>query len=226
VYGIEFTAIRSGVLNSNRIKDYNVIILPDGSSAESRAKRLKDWVSDGGTLVMIKGAAASATKKSMEFTTSSLVTDLRKKDGEASENLPSKEGAKPEAKPQPVEVSLEFKPSHIPGAILRAKLDQTHFLSYGYGEFVNVIMNSSSMFLPSRNGHNVATFADKENLCVSGLVWEDMLEALPGKAYLIDERVGQGHIILYADDPNFRAYWDGLDRLFFNSILFGPSLGR
>ncbi len=42
----------------------------------------------------------------------------------------------------------------------------------------------------------------------------------------VDERVGQGHIILYADDPNFRAYWDGLDRLFFNSILFGPSLGR
>ena len=53
-----------------------------------------------------------------------------------------------------------------------------------------------------------------------------LLEALPGKAYLIDERTGHGHIILYADDPNFRAYWDGLNRLFLNSLLFGPSIGR
>ncbi|MFC1713857.1 M14 metallopeptidase family protein [Candidatus Poribacteria bacterium] len=233
VYGIRFTAVRYGILNSSRIKDYNVIILPDGSSGEynrligeSGAKRLKSWASDGGTLVMIKGAAAFAARKGVDFTTSSLVRDLRKKDGESTEGSPPKDATKPEAKPEPVQIPQEFRPSHIPGAILRANLDQTHFLSYGYGEFVNVLMNSSSMFLPSRNGHNVATFADKENLRVSGLVWEDMLEALPGKAYLIDERVGQGHIILYADDPNFRAYWDGLDRLFFNSILFGPSLGR
>ena len=233
VYGIKFTAVRYGTLTSSRIKDYNVIILPDGPGSdynkligESGAKRLKSWASDGGTLVMIKEAAAFATKKGMEFTTSSLVTDLRKKDEKPDESPPPKEGAKPEAKPKQEEVPPEFRPSHIPGAILRVKLDQTHFLSYGYGKFANVLMNSSSIFLPSRNGHNVATFADKENLRVSGLVWDDMLEALPGKAYLIDERVDQGHIILYADDPNFRAYWDGLDRLFFNSLLFGPSLER
>ena len=91
---------------------------------------------------------------------------------------------------------------------------------------MDVLMNSSTMFTPSRNGRNVATFVDKRDLRVSGLVWKEMLEALPGRAYLIDERIGQGHIILYADDPNFRAYWDGLSRLFLNSLLFGPSLAR
>ena len=180
---------------------------------------------------MIKGAAASATRKGMELTTSSLVTDLRKKDEspplETEDSGGSSESQKKEVpKPKQVEVPREFRPSHIPGAILRVKLDQTHFLSYGYGEAVNVLMNSSSIFAPSRNGRNVATFANKRDLRVSGLVWAEMMEALPGKAYLIDEQVGQGHIILYADDPNFRAYWDGLDRLFLNSVLFGPSLGR
>ena len=238
VYSIEFTAIRYGTLLSPKIKDYNVIILPDGSSGdyskligEAGAKRLKSWASNGGTLVMIKGAAAFATRKGMDLTTSSLVTDLRKKENEAE----TKEAPKTEAKPTPQagtpvsqqeEVPAEFKPSHIPGAILRAKLDQTHFLSYGYGEFVDVLINSSLILTPSRNGRNVATFVDKENLRVSGFVWEDMMEALPGEAYLIDERVDQGHIILYADDPNFRAYWDGLNRLFFNSLLFGTSLER
>jgi hypothetical protein len=246
VYGIGFTAVRRGTLLSGRIKDYNVIVLPDGSSGEynkfvgeSGAKRLKSWASNGGSLVMIKGAAAFATRKGIELTTSSIVTDLRKKDGKPSSSPPLKKGdlggfsgsetketPKAEAKPQQEEVPAEFRPSHIPGAILRAKLDQTHFLSYGYGGSVDVLANSSLIFTPSRRGRNVATFVDKKDLRISGFVWEGMMEALPGKAYLIDERVGQGHIILYADDPNFRAYWDGLNRLFFNSLLFGPSLDR
>lgn len=236
VYDIEFTAIRYGsLISSHTIKDYNVIVLPDGSSeeynkliGEAGAKCLKSWASDGGTLVMIKEAAAFATRKGIELTTSELTKDLRKKEKEPPEKSESsgKEAPKAEEKPKEEEVPEEFRPSYIPGAVLRVKLDQTHFLSFGYGEFAYVLMNSSLMFTPSRNGRNVAIFVDKENLRVSGLVWEEMMEALPGKVYLIDERVGQGHIILYADDPNFRAYWDSLSRLFFNSILFGPSLGR
>ena len=246
VYGIEFTAVRYGTLLSPKIKDYNVIVLPDGSSDDynkfigaAGAKRLKSWVSNGGTLVMIKGAAAFATRKGMELTTSSLVTDLRKKDGEPTESplleSETKEASKAEAKPtsqprtpvsQQEPVPAQFKPFHISGAILKAKLDQTHFLSYGYGESVDVLVNSSLIFTPSRKGHNVATFVDKGDLRVSGFVWEDMTEALSGNAYLMDERTGEGHIVLYADDPNFRAYWDGLNRLFFNSLLFCPSLER
>jgi len=235
VYDIEFTAIRYGSLSSRVIKDYNVIVFPNGSSSdynkligEAGMKRLKDWASVGGTLVMIKGAAAFATRKGMDLTTSSLITDLRKKEPTptpAATGSQTKEAPKTEAKPEPV--PHEFRPSHIPGAILRANLDQTHFLSYGYGKSVDVLINSDYLFTPSRNGRNVATFVDeKDDLRTSGHVWEDMLEALPGMAYLVDERVGHGHIILYADDPNFRAYWDGLNRLFLNSLLFGSSLGR
>ena len=29
--------------------------------------------------------------------------------------------------------------------------------------------------------------------------------ALPNQVYLIDEPTGQGHVILFADDPNFRG---------------------
>jgi len=235
VYDVEFTALRYGSLSSRIIKDYNVIIFPNGSSGEynrligeSGMKRLKDWASVGGTLVMIKGAAAFARRKGMNVTTSSLVTDLRKKDPTpppAATGSQAKDATKTPPPPEPV--PHEFRPSHIPGAIIKAKLDQTHFLSYGYGKSIDVLVNSNYLFTPSRNGRNVATFVDKkDDLRTSGLVWDDMLEALPGKAYLIDERTGHGHIILYADDPNFRAYWDGLNRLFLNSILFGPSLGR
>ncbi len=34
--------------------------------------------------------------------------------------------------------------------------------------------------------------------------------------------LGRGHIIAFAEDPNFRAYFDGLNLLFLNGVLLGP----
>ena len=44
----------------------------------------------------------------------------------------------------------------------------------------------------------------------------------PGTAYVIDEPAGRGHVVLFAEDPNFRAIWRSTTRLFFNSFLFQP----
>jgi hypothetical protein len=57
---------------------------------------------------------------------------------------------------------------------------------------------------------------------VAGHVWDKMLPALPGKAYLIDETHGRGHVLLFADDPNQRGYWDVTSRLFVQAVLFAP----
>jgi len=34
-----------------------------------------------------------------------------------------------------------------------------------------------------------------------------------------------GQVILFAGQPNFRAYFRGTERLLSNAILFGPGLG-
>jgi len=231
-YGLDFTAVRYGVLTGGDLSDYNVIILPDGSNGEynrfireSGMKRLKTWAENGGVLIAIRGAAAFAAKKEMGLTTTTLITDLRKIEKKDEEKEKTEEKPK-EKKDEDEHVPDEFKPDRVPGAILRVKLDQNHFLTFGYKEFLNVFVNSNHIFTPSKNGHNVATYVGEEELRVSGFVWEKMLKALPEHAYLINEPTGRGHVILYAEDPNFRAYWDGLGRLFFNSILFGPSLRR
>ena len=38
----------------------------------------------------------------------------------------------------------------------------------------------------------------------------------------VDEPTGRGHVVLFAEDPNFRAIWRSTTRLFFNSFLFQP----
>ncbi len=228
-YGLEFTSVRHQFLTSGDLTDYNVIILPNGSDGEYNkfigkdgANRLKSWIKNGGVLVALRGASTFLARDELELTTSTRVTDLRKlkKDEEEKETPEKKEGAKEEPVPQ------EHKPDRVPGAILKVKLDQHHFLTFGYGELLNVFVDSDYIFTPSKQGRNVAAYVEEKELRVSGFIWKKMQKALPEQAYLIDEPTGRGHVILYADDPNFRAYWDGLNRLFFNSILFGPSLRR
>jgi hypothetical protein len=236
-YGLEFTAVSHSFLRDGDLKDYNVIILPNGSNGEydrftgkGGVNHLKQWVSDGGTLVALKGASAFLAREEFGMTTSTLINDLRKiekkeeKNKEKPEEKKEKPPEKAEVKEEPV--PYEFRPFRIPGAIVKVKLDQNHFLTYGYGESLNVLVDSEYLFSPSKQGWNVATYCEEKGLRVSGFIFEEMKKALPGQVYLIDEPTGRGHVILYADDPNFRAYWDGLGRLFFNSILFGPSLRR
>ncbi|MER3426841.1 MAG: hypothetical protein C4334_01890 [Pyrinomonas sp.] len=125
--------------------------------------------------------------------------------------------ASPSAKPGRV-------PEAVPGAIMLATLDRTTPLTYGYEmETLPVLIDSGYFFLPSKEGVNAVVFSsdEKRRLHVAGFIWPDNTEKLlRGTAYVIDEPTGRGHVVLYAEDPNFRGFWRATTRLFFNSFLF------
>ena len=35
--------------------------------------------------------------------------------------------------------------------------------------------------------------------------------------------VDRGRVVVFTEDPNFRAYWRGAQRLFLNAVVLGPS---
>jgi hypothetical protein len=166
---------------------------------------LKAWIEGGGVFVGLKGGAAFATRSHVGWTSSRL--HGRPPPGEA------KEG----------DAAMEKDVPETPGAILRVQLNPAHFLSFGSAPEQVVLMNSALIFTPSTEGTNVGLYAE-ENTRVSGFIWPDSLERLAGSAYLIDENVGRGHVILFADDPAFRLMWPRLTRLLLNSVFLAPSL--
>ncbi|HEX8174397.1 MAG TPA: M14 family zinc carboxypeptidase [Pyrinomonadaceae bacterium] len=139
------------------------------------------------------------------------------------------EGAPPELPPiaspsaRPGQV-----PEAVPGAIMRATVDRTTYLTYGYeAAELPVLVNSGYFFRPSKEGTNAVVFGPETSrgLHLSGFIWPNNTERLlRGTTYVIDEPTGRGHVILYAEDPQFRGIWRSMTRLFFNSILFAPSL--
>jgi len=40
----------------------------------------------------------------------------------------------------------------------------------------------------------------------------------------VDVPLGAGHVVLFANDPTWRAYWRGLDRLLLAAILFPSAM--
>ena len=84
-------------------------------------------------------------------------------------------------------------------------------------------MVSNRIFTPLKldKGRNVGLYAKDENILVSGFAWEDTRKQLAQKAFLMHQRHGRGHVVAFAEDPNYRAYMDGLNVLLLNAIFFG-----
>jgi hypothetical protein len=114
-------------------------------------------------------------------------------------------------------------PERIPGAILRVHLEPTHPIAFGYGPEAAVLVNSDLALTPSKEGANPAVFAPAARLRLSGFAWKESLDLFAGKPYVIVEDVGHGHLVLFADDPNFRGGWEGLTRMLLNAILLVPA---
>ena len=62
-------------------------------------------------------------------------------------------------------------------------------------------------------------------LRMSGLVWPEAAQRIANSAYLTQERVGNGQIILFAETPIFRGATLGSARLLLNAVVYGPGMG-
>ncbi len=267
-YRIEFTPMTLASARGNALSKYNVLIMPDGSAGRyfsslgaSGVAALKTWVTNGGTLVTVRGASVFAALKDVGMTSSKLVgsdddeekskttseESDKRKDAEAEPSptprrTPNTEtAAEPVATPEPKTDKQDWQapvlppiaspsanagkvPEGVPGAIMRATVDRTTYLTYGLEQDeLPVLLSSGYFFRYSKEGTNAIVFdaKPKKPLVISGFVWEGNTERLlKGTAHLIDEPLGSGHVILFAEEPFFRGIFRSTTRPFFNSILF------
>jgi hypothetical protein len=122
--------------------------------------------------------------------------------------------ASPSATPDDVE--------YIPGSIFRGTLDLTHWLTLGYeSKGLALMLRGSTLLAPSKSGDNPAVFVG-DDLLLAGFAWPGNTERLLEETvWATAERQGRGQVVLFADDPLYRAFWRGPARLLTNAILFG-----
>jgi hypothetical protein len=216
---------------------------------KSGTKKLKDWMNDGGTLISIGSSSAALADTSSKFSKVSLrrqALDKLEDYSRAMENENFKnitidsleiwEGtsetiSKTKATKDKVDLNLlkekdanniKFMPR---GTILNVDLNEESWLTFGVGSSVPAMLYSNYSLLSKNPVQTVGRFADEKNIRLSGLIWKEAKERLANTAYLTREKIGNGQLILFAGEPNFRAYFHGTTRLLLNAILFGPGFG-
>jgi len=232
-YEQSVTAARVGSLGRVDLYRYDTLVLPSGTysfSADS-LRKIKDWVNAGGTLITIGEASRWAARESVGLLDTQ--TELR---GGAPESEPvaGPRGTSRSENPESASRTADFtraiqpvreQPELTPGAILRVQLDEDHWLSSGADGEIQALVESSRVFTPIKldKGRNVGIYAIKDRVLASGLMWDVAMEQLPQKAFLIHQPMGQGHVIAFAEDPNYRAYAEMTQFLFINAVLLGPA---
>jgi hypothetical protein len=211
------------------LADYNVLIIPGGAAARVRQElsaagieKLKTWVREGGVVIAWGGSALMLSAKGVDLSSVKRLGEPPEDEDEKKEpkgdSLPAAATLTPPLPSPSADTSaVEF----IPGAIFRASLDRTHWLTYGYErDELAVMVSGTTLLTPSRTGANPVAFV-ADSLRLSGFTWPNTERLLKGTVWAAAERHGAGHAVLLADDPLFRAFWRGTARLVTNAMLFG-----
>ena len=205
---------------------FNVLIIPDGSGARMRRElgddgsaKLKAWVRSGGVLIGYGGAGDLAANKDVGL---SSIAAVGPDSGAKADTTAA--GTEPAliSSTAPARDRVEW----IPGAIFRATLDTTHWLTLGYErDRMPIFIDGDVFWKPSKSGANPVTFTDPADaLVLSGFTWPDnTARLLKGSTWAVVENQGSGRVVLFLSDPLFRAFWRGPARMLTNAILMGPN---
>ncbi|QSE99342.1 zinc carboxypeptidase [Fulvivirga lutea] len=191
---------------------YNVIVMVDGYYSAlniNDAEKLKEWVKNGGLIVGSQGALKYLNKIGlgkfeMKKSAKSDSSKYRKYS-----DIDAFEGAQ-----------------EIGGAIFNTRIDLTHPLFYGYQKEYLPVFRNSEDFLPPSTGAYSNPMMYTENPLLSGYISEENLEMLKNSSGVGISSYGQGKVIGFTDDLNFRAFWYGTNKTFLNAIFFGKLVDR
>ncbi|MEZ5490636.1 MAG: M14 family zinc carboxypeptidase [Gammaproteobacteria bacterium] len=202
---------RFGSLNLNR---YTHMVLVGGTHGDlsSRVDVINDWVRDGGTLIGIRQGASWAHEQILYSEDKVSSVAEKEKEGPLRLNYADKDAVEAE--------------DIIGGSILAGDLDTTHPIGFGVANRVIPSLRNTLIAFEKPANPWATVIEIPENSLLAGFASQENQDELAGKAALIAERHGEGSVILFADNPNFRAYFFGTNKLFLNSLFFSAVFER
>ena len=189
------------------IQKYTTIIIPSLSSLDKASQdKLKTWVKNGGTLIGYRSAVKMLAKnKFISLTFDTVKREMTK-------------GVSFEEK------SLNSGAQVIGGAIFEATLDRSHPINFGYKNDKLALFRNTTIFIkPNKRSYN-NPIQYSESPLLSGYVSAPNLAVLKNSVPFQVQRMGNGRVIVFTDNTNFRAFWYGTNKLLMNAIFFGNQM--
>ncbi|MEM8894302.1 MAG: M14 family zinc carboxypeptidase [Bacteroidota bacterium] len=205
-YEVPVSLVDVNMLDRIDINDYNTMIMVDGnynSISESATAKIGEWLTRGNSLIAFERALNWMKNVDwIDFEQVNLSADIN--------NVPyelyrRKTGAR-----------------RLGGSILEADVDPTHPLLFGYTSTKIPIFKANKVIYTTGKSTMAHPIRYSGNPMISGYGHPADLAALSGTPAVLLQRVGNGRIIAFNDNTNFRAYWYGTNKLLANAVFFGP----
>ncbi len=205
-FAMPLTLLDVDHLDRTDLSRYTTLVMVDGSYGtidKSAQEKLKRWLAAGNTLVAQQGAGKWLSDHELGGVVYKKIE---------TDSVP----------PRPYAQRDTYRGAQvIGGAIFATKVDLTHPLAYGLTrERLPVFRNEDAMIERGRNPYAYPVVYTDDPL-LAGYISDEKEEALSNTAAVAVTKSGQGTVIVFADNPNFRAYWYGTNKLFMNSLFYG-----
>jgi hypothetical protein len=198
------TVLDERAFNTNRLRDFDVFILPSGLYedilTEKRLPELRDWLSQGGRLIAMEGA----------------VTFFAGKDGFGLERRAPADTLEPSQR-KFGDRERERVSRMVAGSIFEVAMDPTHPLAYGYGTTYHSMKRGTAAFSLLKEGWNVGVL--RAEAPASGYAGAVARERLQDTLVFGHHAVGSGQVVYLVDNPLFRGFWHGGMLLFANAVF-------
>ena len=197
------------------LKDYDVLILPDGGSGLAKLfekealNQIKNWVNEGGTLIATEGAVSFFTNELSDFTDISL------------KKYPKDSSLMAQFLPYGQRTAYEGK-KRIPGTALNARIDITHPLGFGLKEELYTLKFGTDALIPNIALETVGSYNKLNKLNVSGYASTENLSHLAETTFAGVETLGSGKIVYLIDNTQYRMFWMGPSRMMQNAVMQIP----
>ncbi len=203
---------------------YTHIVFPSGDYEGFEPEwtnRMRTWVAEGGTVIGMREAVSWVRSNTIDWIDPEDLEAVEAAKAEAKEKEEEEEAEAEEPERLAYEDKADYEAEKvIGGAIFAADLDTSHPLGFGYSDRAIFLHKNVAEPMEATENPFGTVIAYTDEPVYSGYVSDENREDLAGTPALIAERSGEGSVILFADNPNFRGYWYGTNKLFLNALFF------
>ncbi len=190
------TILEIGSLNQADLNKYDALIMPHGNYGALSTREagiISTWVGNGGKLIAIQGAIDRMAKETLlKIENKPMATETQSND----ESSKLKKYGDQER---------SYLPNHLPGAIFKLDIDETHPLSFGLTDHYFSLKTNNRAYAYLSDGWNVAY--TKKDLKTIGFVGSKLKSKFKQSTCIATKSVGQGKVIYFMDNPVYRGFW-------------------
>jgi hypothetical protein len=202
---IPLTMCDISMVNRINLDRYNTLILVSGNYSQLSEEKIKTWVQNGGTIVAMTDAVKWASEKGL--------TAIKWKTTPA------------DTIKRPFALQERFRGAQlIAGAIFQVRLDPTHPLCYGYKDNTLTVFRDKNFFAERNKDPYNTPLSYTERPLISGYLSSQNERMIKNTPAAIISPLGSGRVISLLDNPNFRAFWYGTNKLFMNALFFANQM--